>query len=79
MTKDWNTQDPSLQSDAAPHELCGVLRMHRNGMPSKKIMSMLSLRGTKLIKTIEVATEAEKQAVKEKRPIHNELIPKEKS
>lgn len=75
---DWNPDDPTL-AKTAPHELCGVMRMHRNGIASKEIMSMLRLRGTQLIKTLEVATEAENKAKESRRPIHDALITKEDS
>ncbi len=72
--------DPLLaREDAAPHELCGVMRWHRAGVPSKEIMSMLRLRGTKLAKVLQAAADEEREAVRSRRPIHDALIPKDKT
>lgn len=71
---EWNPDDPILQSPHAAHELSGVLRWHRAGVPSKEIMSMLKLRGSKLVAAIENGSTAEKQAVEIQRPIHAALF-----
>lgn len=74
--QDWDPNDPDLEAEA-PHELSGVMRWHRAKVPSRKIMELLHLRGTQLIKKLETASEEERSAVKTGRPIHDALIPKE--
>lgn len=73
---EWNPDDPTLKG-LAPHEPSAVLRWHKAHVPSKKIMRMLRLRGTQLIKQIEIATEKEREAERIGRPVHNALMPKE--
>lgn len=75
---DWNPDDPILTA-LAPHEPSGVLRWHKAKVPSQEIMKLLRLRGTQLIKSLEHATELEQTAKSLGRPIHDALIPKEKT
>lgn len=76
MADDWNPDDPVLNG-RAPHELAGILRWHRAKVPSRQIMSMLKLRGTQLIKSIEVATAQERLALQVGVPVHDERMPKD--
>ena len=78
--KEWNLDHPSMQSPAA-HEPCAVLRMHNSGVRSQAILDMLRLRGTQLIKQIELSKVELADAASKGRPIHDALIeiPKEKS
>jgi hypothetical protein len=75
---EWNPDDPVLTAPA-PHEVAGILRWHKAKVPSQQIMSLLSLRGTQLIKQIELAMHVENTAQAKGIPIHDALIPKEKS
>lgn len=70
---DWDPDDPALAA-AAPHELSGVMRWHRAKVPSRKIMQLLHLRGTQLVKKLETASEEERLAVNTGLPIHDALI-----
>jgi hypothetical protein len=74
---DWNPDDPVLSSDKAAHETAAVMRWHRAHVPSKKIMKLLNLRGTKLIAKLEQASFDEKQASQRGLDIHDALIYKE--
>jgi len=56
---DWNPDDPALKAVKAPHEIAGILRWHRANVPSRKIMEMLHLPGTKLMAALAKATEQE--------------------
>ena len=73
---EWNPDDPALKG-LAPHEPSGVLRWHKARVPSRDIMKMLRLRGTQLIKQLEVAKEQERKAEQVGMPIHSPLMPKE--
>lgn len=77
LLSDWSPDDPALSSDRAPHEISGVLRWHRAKVPSKEIMSLLKLRGTQLISSLERAVEQERAATSRGLDIHDEGIPKE--
>lgn len=77
-TDDWNPDDPALKA-RAPHEVAGVLRWHKAKVPSQEIMKLLHMRGTQLIKQIELAMHIENNAQALGIPIHAPLIPKEKS
>lgn len=70
---DLNPDDPILKG-RAPHELAGVLRWHRAKVPSRQIMELLHLRGTQLIKSIELAHNQEAIAIALGIPVHDELI-----
>lgn len=72
-----NPNDPALTADDAPHETSGTLRMHRNGVPSREIMSMLRLKGTQLIGALTEAQRLEREAALSGRPIHASLITRE--
>ena len=78
MKKDWDPDDPVLNGIGA-HEPPGVLRWHRANVPSKQLMELLRLRGSQLIKALEEATQVERKAVMNGRPIHDALIPKEET
>lgn len=76
---EWTTEDPILKSPHGPHEPCAVMRMHRSGVSSQKILDVLKLRGTQLIKQIEESNLEVAAAERSGRPIHDVVIPKEKS
>lgn len=71
---DWNPDDPVLTAVKAPHETAGVMRWHRAHVPSKTIMQMLNLRGTKFIAMLEKAAQQEKGAATLGLAIHDALI-----
>lgn len=73
---EWNPDDPVLKG-LAPHEPSGILRWHKAKVPSRQIMKMLRLRGTELVKHIEVAAEQERRAEQVGTPIHSPLMPGE--
>ena len=75
---EWNPDDPLLTAQA-PHELAGILRWHRAKVPSQEIVKLLRLRGTKFLKSLELAQKQEAEARQIGRPIHDALIPKEKT
>jgi hypothetical protein len=73
---DWNPDDPVLKG-LAPHEPSGILRWHKARVPSHQIMKLLRLRGTQLVKHIEVASEQTRKAEQVGMPIHSPLMPPE--
>jgi hypothetical protein len=75
---DWNPNDPALTA-RAPHEVAGILRWHKAKVPSQEIMKLLHLRGTQLIKQIELAMHGENTAHEQGIPVHDALITKETS
>jgi hypothetical protein len=74
---DWNPNDPALTAEKAPHETAGLLRWHRANVPPKEIMSMLRLRGTKLIASLERAHLQELEAERRGLEIHSAVMPEE--
>ena len=74
--KEWNPDDPVLKG-SAPHELAGVLRWHRNKVPSQRIMRLLGLRGTQFIASLEKGAAQEKAAAASGFPTHAPLMPEE--
>ncbi|AHJ86433.1 hypothetical protein 40AC_70 [Mycobacterium phage 40AC] len=74
MKKDWDPNHPLLRSPLAPHETAAVLRMHRAGHKGAKIMSILKLRGTALMKQMEKALADETSAAAQGRKIHDAKI-----
>jgi hypothetical protein len=72
----WNPDDPALKA-AAPHEVAGILRWHKAKVPSQEIMKLLHIRGTQLIKQIELAMHVENTAHEKGIPVHDALITKE--
>jgi hypothetical protein len=78
MLRDWkpNSEDERLKltSGAAPHEVCGVLRMHRAGMDGDSIRKILHTPATKLIKVFERAFDDERDAHTRGLPIHDDAI-----
>ncbi|ASR86521.1 hypothetical protein SEA_CHANGELING_69 [Mycobacterium phage Changeling] len=71
---DWDPNHPSLKSPMAPHETAAVLRMHRHGYKGAEIMKVFKLRGTRLMKQMQRALDAETQAGHAGRPIHDAKI-----
>ena len=75
--KEWNPDDPVLSSAKAAHETAAIMRWHRAHVPSKTIMLMLGLSGTKLVKKLEQASYDEKQAEAKGLEVHAPFIDKE--
>jgi hypothetical protein len=70
---EWDPNDPVL-SARAPHEVAGILRWHQAKVPSQKIMELLKMRGTQLIKDMEVAKSKADTARALSIPVHDALI-----
>jgi hypothetical protein len=73
---DWNPNDPILKSALAPHETAGTLRIHRTNMPGPKIMELLKLKGTELMRSLQKAMTDEGQAARKGIPIHDARVPR---
>ena len=81
-TADWNPDpnDPLLQKlNMAPFEGSAVLRMRQHGWRSQKIMDTLRVRGSQLVKNLEVSNDAQSRAQQDGRDVHNALISEENS
>lgn len=76
--REWSLDHPSLASKAA-HEGSAVIRMHRAGHRSQAILDLFRMRGTQLIKQLEVDARLEQIAASDGRPIHDGLMPKEET
>lgn len=76
MMTDWNPDDKTLSSTAAPFEGTAAFRMYRNGINSQEIMRRLKLRGTQYLKIVEDDKVREAVATQKGLPVHDGLIPK---
>lgn len=74
--REWDPNDPELESAKAPHETAAVLRMHRGGTKAVDIMKTLRLRGTYLMQSLSDAMDAESDAAEAGLDIHDALIKK---
>jgi len=74
--RDWDPNHPMLKSPLAPHETAGVLRMQRAGWPGKQIAKLLNLGGIALMESIQAGIDAEGEANRLGRPIHDAVITK---
>lgn len=77
---DWSTDDPQLEKPhLAPHEPAAVMRLRLAGHPPQAILQEIRVKGTEFVKQIEQAKIEIDEAAGKGRPIHDALIPKEKS
>lgn len=74
----FDPDDPELTAEA-PLEPAGLARMHMSGWPSQLLLREFRLRGTRFIKQMEQARQEIAEATAKGRPIHDVLIPKEKT
>lgn len=74
----FDPDDPVLTQEA-PLEPAGLTRMHLSGWPSQLLVREFRLRGTKFMRQMEQARQQIAEATAKGRPIHNVLIPKEKT
>ncbi|KRD08772.1 hypothetical protein ASE48_08580 [Mycobacterium sp. Root265] len=73
--RDWDPNHKTLKYRWAPHETAGVLRMQRAGYKGKQILDMFPrLKGTKLMRELQNAMDAESTANEARRPIHDARI-----
>lgn len=75
---DWDPNDPVL-GERAPHELAAILRWHRANVSSQRLIKLLRLRGTQLLKTLADAERQEQIARSLSIPVHAPLFEKESS
>jgi hypothetical protein len=69
----WNPDDPALKR-RGPYEPPAVIRMHHAGWPGKAMMDFLKLRGTKLMRALEMGLAEENGAYAQGRKIHSPVI-----
>lgn len=74
--RDWDPNHRSLNSPFTPHESAAILRMYRAGVEKSKIMKLLKLRGTQMMKAMERAMDCEGIASRSGVPIHDAKVPK---
>lgn len=76
---EWSTDDQDLSSNDAPHEPRAVMRLHLAGHRKQTILEEFRIKGTQLMKQLEKSKVEIDEATAKGRPIHDALIPKEKS
>lgn len=67
----WDPNDVRLKSKYAPHETGGVLRMQRVGFTGSEMTKMFRVSPAKLMSDIRNQLNAEDDASKRNKPIHD--------
>ena len=75
---EWDLDHPSMKSTSA-HEPPAVLRMLNSGFDKQTILRTIKVRGLQLLQQIEESKVVLDEAASKGRPIHDALIPKEKT
>ena len=77
--KEWSADDRLLKSEHGPHEPSAIHRMYKHGWPGTIICKALKEKATAVVLDIQRSEKLERAAMQAGRPIHDALIPKEKT